>query len=612
MSKESRSLRILKGRNPYSYERGEAAMQPLTVTKLLREAGADKHVSENDVRDRLDSNAPRIAVIHGSPDHPAHVDDRSLVLTAAAELWGLGAVPFVFGLPALCSRTARGHLGTSYSCAARNLLSAMVVNQMETQNYHGAFVLQGCGKFPFGVLNGLSSLDISRKKRGDAPVFASFMPSYAEETAAGTAYECRIALSALGLVHPDLEKQKGAPGREPVRAALSDLTAFCNDPDFSVSSIVLQNIGNAIKLAEYLGVSADFWMELTAALIYAGKRFSAKKYCKYLRNNDIPRTEGVPGTFDTELLLLDLIKEGVGINGSSLTVNGATWQNRFYHRESVERIPPSGRKKGSGTAGIECLKGNIFSTAVMNVEDLGGQGLDYYDGKTAVTLYFETEDEFDSYIRKNDIITSLKEEDWMNDSLLRSIYRENSRSAEDPIDFITDLSELLQVMVDEDVLRIAIVLGGQGPLSYGIPELELPRSVWEGSSIIEQNALFITDGILPGRPAPLKISHVSPEAWKGGRINYLCSGDLLHLDLRRRRLLLLDTRKFIQGGISKYSGKLKKDRKSLGKQRKQRMKESKLRLDETNVLYKCTNAVKGAVPKTIWKAANKNFSIKDL
>jgi dihydroxyacid dehydratase/phosphogluconate dehydratase len=612
MSKDPHSLRILKGRNPYSYERGEAAMQPLTVIKLLREADVDKNVSENEVRDRLDSNAPRIAIIHGSPDHPAHVDDRRLVLIAASVLWELGAVPFVFGLPALCSRTARGHLGTSYSCAARNLLSAMVVNQMETQNYHGAFVLQGCGKFPFGVLNGLSSLDVSRKKRGDAPVFASFMPSYAEETAAGTAYECRIALSALGLVHPDLEKLSTAPAPEQLKTALSDLTAFCNDPDFSVSTIVLQNIGNAIKLAEYLGVSTGFWMELTAALVYAGKRFSAKKYCKFLRNNEIPQAVAGPDTIDTELLLLDLIKEGVGINGSSLTVNGATWQNRFYHRERDERRAPAVRKKDRSTAGIECVKSNFFSTAVMNVEDLGGQGLEYYDGKTAVTLYFENEDDFDSYMRKNDIVASLKDEEWMTDRLLRSIYRENSQSAEDPIDFITDLGELLQIMIDEEVLRIAVVIGGQGPLSYGIPELELPLSAWEGNAILAKNALFITDGIIPGRPAPLKISHLSPEAWKGGRINYLRSGDLLHLDLSKRRLLLLDTRKFFQGSISKYSGKLKKERKSLGKERKQRMKENKLRLDETNVLYKCTNAVKGAVPKTIWKAAGKNVSIKDL
>ena len=68
--------------------------------------------------------------------------------------------------------------GMSYSLASRNLLSDLVVNQMEAQCYHAAIVLSGCDKSPFGLVNGLANLDLTRQNRGDLPVHATFVPSH--------------------------------------------------------------------------------------------------------------------------------------------------------------------------------------------------------------------------------------------------------------------------------------------------------------------------------------------------------------------------------------------------------------------------------------------------
>ena len=40
----------------------------------------------------------------------------------------------------------------SYSLQARNAVAQMVVNQMEGQCYHGAFVIQGCDKTPMAIV----------------------------------------------------------------------------------------------------------------------------------------------------------------------------------------------------------------------------------------------------------------------------------------------------------------------------------------------------------------------------------------------------------------------------------------------------------------------------
>ena len=44
----------------------------------------------------------------------------------------------------MCDGTAQSNIGMSYSLQSRNAVAEMVVNQMEAQSYHGAFVLSGC------------------------------------------------------------------------------------------------------------------------------------------------------------------------------------------------------------------------------------------------------------------------------------------------------------------------------------------------------------------------------------------------------------------------------------------------------------------------------------
>ena len=54
----------------------------------------------------------------------------------------------------------------------------MVVNQMEGQQYHGAFVIQGCDKTPMAIVAALAHLDRVRRLRGEAPVYATFAPAH--------------------------------------------------------------------------------------------------------------------------------------------------------------------------------------------------------------------------------------------------------------------------------------------------------------------------------------------------------------------------------------------------------------------------------------------------
>ena len=73
-------VRVTRGDNPYNREVQGKANEPVTVAALLDRSRALTSARDLDyplaeIVERLDYNAPRIAVIGGSPDHPAHVMD---------------------------------------------------------------------------------------------------------------------------------------------------------------------------------------------------------------------------------------------------------------------------------------------------------------------------------------------------------------------------------------------------------------------------------------------------------------------------------------------------------------------------------------------------------
>ena len=131
------------------------------------------------IYDRLEHNAPRIAIIGGSPDHPAHVMDPGTVRPRRAGDLAAGRRPVLASrVPVLCDGTAQSNMGMSYSLQSRNAIAEMIVNQMEAHSYHGAFVIQSCDKMPLAAVSALAHLDTLRRRRGEAPVFAAFAPAH--------------------------------------------------------------------------------------------------------------------------------------------------------------------------------------------------------------------------------------------------------------------------------------------------------------------------------------------------------------------------------------------------------------------------------------------------
>jgi dihydroxyacid dehydratase/phosphogluconate dehydratase len=713
-------IRITRGDNPYRREVQGKANEPITVAALLDRSrlltGArDLSYPLEEIVERLDDNAPRIAIIGGSPDHPAHIMDYETAARAAIRIWQCGGVPFSFSTPVLCDGTAQSNVGMCYSLESRNAMTAMIANQMEAQSYHGAFVIQGCDKQPLAAVAALAAVDVTRRSRNDAPVFATFAPAHvlkggtipddlkaelesvARQAAAinhadladdlrdamsyvlqcssnqafqgvfiravsagvitqaehkdfekrlavhtcdgrggicafnGTGNSSRHLVSAFGLVHPALELLTAPPDQPRVNAAVDALFTYCNNPDYSVSEMVRRNIANAVRIHSTTGGSTNLMMHLVSAMIHAGVDFSIFDYER------IHRAHPIPDLFDysltqgrtifelaeqccsgqirgMETVMYELTRNDVPMKLDAPTATGSTWRERLSDTRNlaatgVARNPIILSRPRRHVSGVDVLRGNFFDSAVVKISGMTDAHLDEFDTKLSVVLYFENEDEANRQLLDAHFEASVKSHAEITRADLLRIYAHNSgRSADARIQAFTR-DELFDHLVSAGLIKFSLVISGQGPEAYGMPEMFTPIQHVNASRFLKKLALIITDGRYSGVSYGAAIGHLTPEAKRGGGILYLQTGDIIQANLRARNLTLVDRAALRERGvIIPFTEDLSIARHEPGAVRLQRINARLRDIAPTNRMRDVTDAAHGVVPNAVAECALVSFA----
>jgi dihydroxy-acid dehydratase len=154
--------------------------QPVTiitpvVDETLRLAGVP--AVREQILDRFMSGQPRIAVVHGSEDHPPNLGLRETIRRIIRQIWANDGIPFEVSQPAPCEELSQGLEGMNYGLLSRNLGTANLGMLMESHGYDGAIVLGACDKMMVGALRALIEADLARQRRKARPVFAALIPS---------------------------------------------------------------------------------------------------------------------------------------------------------------------------------------------------------------------------------------------------------------------------------------------------------------------------------------------------------------------------------------------------------------------------------------------------
>jgi dihydroxyacid dehydratase/phosphogluconate dehydratase len=708
--------------NPYRDNVQGKANEPITVAGLLDRSkqilgpeyeGGTPDWTLEEIYNRLEENAPRIAIIGGSSDHPAHIMDFKTSSHAAIRIWQNGGVPFYFSTPVMCDGTAQNNSGMSYSLQSRNAVAQMVVNQMEAHSYHGAFVIQGCDKQPLGVVSAMAHLDRIRRYRGEAPFFATFAPAHvlqggtipealfkeleeiaklAEHQGAGdiaddlrdamdyilqcssnTAfqgvleratergiitkaahkdYEKRLAVATcdgsggvcafngtgnssrhlvagFGLVHPALELLTQSPNQSQVNQAIDSLATMINKPVYGAANIMATNIRNAIRIHSATGGSTNLMMHMVAGMLYGGYKFSLWDLDQIHHSHPIPDlfnyslTEGRDifslamqccdsESRGMETVFYELLENGVPMDVDVPTVTGKSWRERLEVKtdslsaENVKDNPIILSKPRRSFSGVDVLTGNFFESAVVKISGMATTQLDQFDKKVAFVLYYNSEDEANRNLLDANLLSNLKENRSFSHENLLALLKENSPSHYDEWKS-DDYDTLFDKMVDESVLKIAIIVSGQGPVAFGMPEMFTPMQHINASRKLKRLATLISDGRYSGVSYGAAIGHMTPEAKEGGGILYLQTGDLLYLDLRDREIQFIDEVAFRAGKLEFKFEHIKEERQVLADERLAAINKRQREVAAGNRLIGHTDAANGVVPLPVAEEAELDY-----
>ncbi|HUV91271.1 MAG TPA: dihydroxy-acid dehydratase, partial [Anaerolineae bacterium] len=174
-----------------------------------------------------------------------------------------------------------------------------------------------------------------------------------------------------------------------------------------------------------------------------------------------------------------------------------------------------------------------------------------------------------------------------------------------------DRETLFDRMVQEALLKVAVVISGQGPEAFGMPEMFTPMQHINANRQLRRLAVLISDGRYSGTSYGAAIGHVTPEAWHGGLIGLLETGDLLHVQLTERRIDLLDPEAFVVGRLERWKADLRTLRAGLGAERRQRMLERRQQIAANNRLHDVTDASRGVVPRIVAEEATQAYGTRD-
>ncbi|MGM7723350.1 dihydroxy-acid dehydratase domain-containing protein [Metabacillus sp. Hm71] len=700
--------------NPYRDNVQGKANEPICVAGLLDRSkqilgsayeGGKPDWTLEEVYNRLHENAPRIAIIGGSSDHPAHIMDFQTSARAAIRIWQNGGVPFYFSTPVMCDGTAQSNQGMSYSLQSRNAVAQMVVNQLEAHSYHGAFVIQGCDKQPLGVVSALAHLDRVRQDRGEAPFFASFAPAHVlqggiipeelfaelEEVAKraeaqgaediafdlrdtmayilqcssntafqgvlqrakehgfitqtehdeyerqlavhtcdgqggvcafnGTGNSSRHLVAGMGLVHPALELLTAPPTQEQVNQSLDCLATMINDPVYGVSNIMAANIKNAIRIHSASGGSTNLMMHIVAAMLYGGYKFSLWDLDEIHHEVPIPDlfnyslTEGRDifalatqccsgSSRGMETLFHELLENGVPMDVEAPTATGTTWLDRLSTKTgalsagNVKENPIILSTPRRAFSGVDVLKGNFFESAVVKISGMTTHQLNMFDKKCAFVLYYENEDEANKGLLNSKLLDELRDNrSFSFENLLAMLFHNTPELYESYKQL--GYEELFDVMVKEGSLKISIIISGQGPVAFGMPEMFTPMQHINANRKLKRLATLISDGRYSGVTYGAAVGHMTPEAKDRGGILYLKTGDLLYLNFREGSLEFLDQEAFQNGEISFSFDTIKSTRHELGEERLSRIKKRQKLIAASNRMLGHTDAAHGVVPLAV-------------
>jgi len=248
----------------------------------------------------------------------------------------------------------------------------------------------------------------------------------------------------------------------------------------------------------------------------------------------------------------------------------------------------------------------------VKISGMKSSQIDEFDSKAHFVLYYENEEDATEALLNVSLLDELRDDNAFarDDMLAMANHNAGDEHTAGDAAKALDYDDLFDTMVKERTLKMAIFISGQGPVAFGMPEQFTPTQYINHNYALNPLVVLVSDGRFSGVSYGAAIGHVTPEAATGGDVLYLMTGDLLHIQLRQRRMDLIDRDAFHAGRVEAATADLSEARAALGEERLERIRLRRRAVAPTNVMLDVSDAAHGVVPQAVAEFATDTYKFK--
>jgi dihydroxy-acid dehydratase len=477
---------------------------------------------------------------------PGHINMRELERFIEKGIHTGGGYPFFFGIPGICDGIAMGHRGMHYSLPSRELIADMVETIAEAHQFDGLVLLTNCDKITPGMLMAAARLNIPSIVVTAGPMLAGHLKgkrlslvkdtfeaigkykkgllsdsdiTYLETHACPGPGSCQGMYTANTMACVTEALGMSLPGCATSLAVSTKKRRIAFHSGCQIVELVKKDIRprkiltqkafeNAIRIDMALGGSTNTVLHIPAIAYEAGVNISLETFDRiskatpHIANmlpggihylEDLEYAGGIPAVLKR---LRSALHNTLTVSGKKILdiADGA----EIVNSEVIKPLSKAYHKEG----GIAVLRGNLAPDGAVVKQTAVTSKMLRFKGKARV---FDSEEEATDVILAGGIKSG-----------------------------------------DVVVIRYEGPKGGPG-----MREMLSATASIAGMGLGESVAL-ITDGRFSGGTRGPCIGHVSPEAMEGGPIAIIRDGDLISIDIPKRKIDVLISDKEIKDRFRKW------------------------------------------------------------
>lgn len=481
-----------------------------------------------------DLDKPLIGVVNAQNEIiPGHLHLDSIAKAVKEGIWANGGVPMEFPAIGVCDGIVMGHDGMKYSLATRELIADSIEAVANGHKFDALVLIPNCDKVVPGMLMAAARINIPAVVASGGPMLAGRL--HKQNLGISNAFEAAGKFEAGLINQEELEEVEmsacpncgscsgmytantmncltealgiGLPCNGTIPAAYTGRrTAISRNAGKLVMEMLAKNIRprdimtmeafkNAIAVDMAVGGSSNTALHLPAIAHDAGLDLSLDMFDEIARKTpyisslspggkhfiqELDEAGGIPA------VMMELAKKNL-INTDCITVTGKTvGENLKTVKNMDEEVIHPIDKPYKPTGGIAILKGNLAPDGAVVKESAVAEEMLVHTGPARV---YDSED----------------------DAIAAIVAKKINKG-------------------DVVIIRYEGPKGGPG-----MREMLNPTSVLAGMGL-DKDVALLTDGRFSGATRGACIGHVSPEAREGGMIGLVQEGDIIEIDIPKRKL----------------------------------------------------------------------------